>query len=94
MSPGLEAPGRKPLDDLAVMARRNEADVLAVGLLGVEEAEPARQLAHLRLWHLAERKAQPLELRARGGEQEIALVALGIGGAIERSARHARHRGR
>ena len=33
----------------------------------------------------AQRKAQQRELLAGGGEQEIALVALGIGGAVERA---------
>ena len=35
---------------------------------------------------LAERKAQKLELLARGAEQEIALVALLLAGAVERAA--------
>ena len=39
-----------------------------------------------RLGHVAERKAQQIELRARGAEQEIALVALFVLGAIERAA--------
>ena len=37
-----------------------------------------------RLGHVAERKAQIVELLARGREQEIALVAIGIGGADQR----------
>ena len=65
------------LDDARVAARRHEADVLAVGLFGDGEAKLVRERAHLGLAHGAEGKAQEAELRARGGEQEIALVALG-----------------
>ncbi len=53
-------------------------------LSATSEPELARERAHLRLRQAAERKAQAPQLLARGGEQEIALVALGIGGAIER----------
>ena len=49
------------------------------------QALRARQLAHLRLGQAAEREAQHGELLARRGEQKIALVALGIGGAIKRA---------
>ena len=55
-------------------------------LVGDRECELARKLARLRLGPLAERKAQQLELLARGGEQEIALVALVFAGAVERAA--------
>ena len=68
------------------MAGRHEADVLAVLLVGDGETEAARQLARLRLGAVAERKAQQIELRARGGEQKIALVALGLARAIKRAA--------
>src|SRR5205807_5655876 len=49
------------------------------------EAEAARMLTHLGLGHVAERKAQVVELLARGREQEIALVAIGIGRAYQRA---------
>ena len=49
------------------------------------EPEAPRELAHLGLGHVAERKAQIIELLARGREQEIALVAIGIGGANQRA---------
>ena len=49
------------------------------------EAKAARELAHLGLGHVAERKAQIVELLARGREQEIALVAIGIGRADQRA---------
>ena len=76
----------QPLDHVGIVPARHEADVLAVRLVGDRQAEAARQVARLRLGPIAERKAQEIELRARGGEQEIALVALGLAGAIERAA--------
>ena len=45
-----------------------------------------RELARLRLAQIAERKAQQVELRMRGAEQEVALVALLLLGAVERAA--------
>ena len=87
MSPGSAAPGLQPLDHVGVAAGRHEADVLAVVLVGDREAEAARQLARLRLGPVAERKAQEVELLAGGGEQEIALVALVVAGAVERARR-------
>ena len=75
----------QPADDVGVASGRHEADVLAVLLVGDVEAEAPRQFAGLRLGHVAERKAQIIELLARGREQEIALVAIGIGGADQRA---------
>ncbi len=86
MSPGADGPGHQAFDHVAVVAGRNEADILAVGLFGVDEPVLARELAHLGLGHLAEGKAQASELAAGGGEQEIALVPLGVGGPVERPA--------
>ncbi len=86
MSPGAAAPGLQPLDHVGVAPGRHEADVLAVLLVGDREAELARELAHARLRQAAEREAQHVELLARGGEQEIALVAVGLVRAVERVA--------
>ena len=55
---GLGGAGHQPLDHRAVVARRHEADVLAVGLFGDAEAELAGERAHLRLLQRAEREAQ------------------------------------
>ena len=85
MSPGPRA-RPQPLDHVGVAAAGHEADVLAVGLVGDGKPEAPRQLARLRLGALAERKAQELELLARGGEQEVALVALRLARAIKRAA--------
>src|SRR5260221_8756718 len=76
----------EPLDHLGVAARRHEADVLAVVLVGDREAEPARKLPRLGLGLVAKREAQRLELLARGGKEEIALIALLLARAIERAA--------
>src|SRR5262249_383831 len=83
---GLGGAGLEPLDHLGVAAGRHEADVLAVVLVGNREAEGARQLTGLRLGPVAEREAQGIELRAGGGEQEIALGALLLARAKERAA--------
>ena len=82
---GLGGAGPQPLDHFGVAAGRHEADVLAVLLVGDLEAKAPRQFARLRLAHLAEREAQIIELLARGREQEIALVAIGVGGANQRA---------
>ena len=49
------------------------------------KAEAPRQLARLLLGHVAQRKAQVVELVAGGRKQEIALVAIGIGRADKRA---------
>ena len=88
------------MDDLAGLARRrasgarsrrcsalrHEADVLAVGLVGDREAELAGERAGLALGQLAQREAQQVELLRRRGVEEIALVALRIGGPVEGAA--------
>src|SRR6202012_710868 len=48
-------------DDVGVAARRHEADVLAVMLVGDRQAKTPRQLAHLRLGHVAERKSDEIK---------------------------------
>ena len=78
--------GAQALDDVGIASGRHEADVLAVLLVGDRKSELARELAHARLRQLAEREAQEFELRARGREQEIALVAIAVMRAIERAA--------
>ena len=75
------------LDDAGVTPLRDEADVLAVRLVGHGQLEAARQLAYLGLAVAAERKAQPIELCTRRSEEKIALVALGIASPVELGAR-------
>ena len=82
---GLDGIRPQAADDVGVAPGRHEADVLAVLLVGDGETEAPRQFARLRLGHIAQRKAQKIELLARGREQEIALVAIGVGGASKRA---------
>src|SRR5690606_15192263 len=81
---GLHRIRPQPADDVGVAAGRHEADVLAVLLVGNLEVEAARQRAYIRLAEVAERKAQETELLARGRKQEVALVAVGVGRAMQR----------
>ena len=78
--------GAKLADHAGIIAVGDEADVLAVGLGGDGEAQLGGDFAHLRLGHAAQREAQIIELVLRGREQEIALVARRIGGAVQLGA--------
>src|SRR3546814_9198584 len=64
-------------------ALRHEADVLAVRLVGDVEAEARGLAAHRVLLHATERKAQEVELAARGGEEEVALIAARIDRTVQ-----------
>ena len=72
---GMARAGLQTLNHVAVFAGGHEADVLAVGLFGIHQAEFMSQLADFRLGHAAEGKPQLLQLFAGGCKQEIALVA-------------------
>ena len=50
----------------------------------IHQAKFARQFADPRLRHRPQRKPEASELGAGGGEQEIALVAIRVGGPVER----------
>jgi hypothetical protein len=85
ISPAQPPPG-EPCAPPRHSRRRHEADILAVRLVGDQQVELARQLAHRRLRQPAQREAQESELLARGGEQEIALVARRIRRAVQLGA--------
>src|SRR5690606_9488542 len=68
----------KALDEVGISAGGNKADVLAVWLCRHRQVELAGKLAHLRLAHATEGEPEALELLARGREEEVALVAVGI----------------
>src|SRR5207253_8209259 len=53
-------------DDVGVAPGRHEADVLAIVLFRDVKTKAPRQLARLRLGHVAQRKAQVVELVAGG----------------------------
>ena len=55
---GLYGVRPQPADDVGIAPGGHEADVLAVLLVGDRQSEAPRQLAGLRLGHVAERKAQ------------------------------------
>src|SRR5260221_14190391 len=71
------------LDQPGIGARGHEADVLAVGLGGDRQGEARGESARLGLAHAAQGEAQEGELLPRRREEEIALIALGIGGAVQ-----------
>src|SRR5690606_10897171 len=74
----------QPLYNRRIAAGRDKADVLAVRLFGDNAKPHARgKCPRLGLCQIAKRKAQKLELLARGGEEEIALVALKIARAAK-----------
>ena len=75
---GRDSVGLQAVDDVGVAAGGNEADVLAVVLVGDRQIEAMRQRARLALAHVAKRKAYAVELRLRGRKQEIALVTIGV----------------
>ncbi len=56
------------------------------GLSATASASSRGDLAHRGLGHVAEREAQIIELVAGRREQEIALVARRIGGAVQLGA--------
>src|SRR6185503_20004807 len=76
----------QPFDNVGVVASRDEADVLAVVLVGNCEPEAARKLTGLGLGPLPKREAQNVKLLARRAEKEVALVSFLIARAVERPA--------
>ena len=91
---GAHGIGADLFDDAGIIAVGHEADILAVGLGGDRQADGAGDVAHPVLGEVAEREAEEFELFAGRGEQEVALVAGRIGGAVQLGAvwrRHATH---
>src|SRR5690606_30280451 len=74
-------------DNVRIFALRHEADVLAILLLGDGQAHFLRDFAHLGLRQMTEREAQIINLLLRGGEKEIALVAIRVDRTIKRAMR-------
>jgi len=83
---GTERAGVAPPEEAAVIAVGHEADLLAVGLVGRDEPESARVIAHLGLGELAHREARGRELRLGERPQEVALILAAIAGTPERVA--------
>ena len=80
---GLRGAGPQPLDGPAIPALGHEADVLAVGLGRDRQGEACGELSGLGLGQAAQRKAQHRKLIGGGREEEVALVAGTLGGAVE-----------
>ncbi len=83
---GLGRVGAEAGDEVAVVALRDEADVLALGLVGERQAEAAGVGAGLGLGQAAQGKAQESQLLGGGGEEEVALVLGGVGGLVQLGA--------
>src|ERR1041385_2529496 len=74
------------IDEALVVTARNKAYLLRVGLFRQSQMMLARQLAHLRLVHVSQRKQRAAELLLRKSEQKIRLVLGRIGGAAQQPA--------
>src|SRR5487761_136041 len=79
----LDCAGPQLCNECVIASARHEADVLAVGLLRHRQRKARRQRAGFIFAQFAEREAQEIELLARRAIEEIALVAAGIGGAVQ-----------
>ena len=74
---------RALLDEVGMLAGRDETDLLAVVLLGDGESEASRRLPDRRLVECANRKARPGELRLGQGEKELRLVLCPIDATLQ-----------
>ena len=80
---GARRVGPQPVDHIGVTPVGNKTNVLAVRLVGGDEAQLGGDGAHLRLGHLAHRKAQESELCRRCGEEKITLIARVFGAGMQ-----------
>jgi len=71
------------IEELLVVASRNEADLLRIRLGGEREPVMPRQIANLGLGHFSEWKQSAAELLLGQAEQEIGLVLGGISRTLE-----------
>ena len=78
---GLGLPASSLAQDVAVVAARHEADLLAVALLGRGQPQRARQLPNLRLGHLTERETCVRQLLLAKAVEEVALVLVAVAAA-------------
>ena len=97
MTPPEGAIGQRALDEARVVAVGNEADLLAVRLVGDGQAAIACVGAHVGLRQLADRERRAGELRLRQREEEVRLVLRGVArraGAAGARSSHRPRRGR
>src|SRR5262249_57003355 len=76
----------QPFDHIGITTVWHETDVLAVLFVGDREAEAAGQNAGVPFRATTPSEKQQIERRARLRQQEIALIALRLAGAVERAA--------
>ena len=81
--PGLRQPASTGPQRVAVVATRDEADLLALGLVGRDEVQRACDRAHLGLRQLAEREARVLQLVGPEAVQEVGLVLVVVPGPVQ-----------
>ena len=74
MAPRRRVAARCALDERGVVAVGDEADLLAVRLVGDRQAERARVLAHLGLVEVADREARARSCAWVEREQEVRLI--------------------
>ena len=80
----LGSPRPQLFDHRGIVAVRDKADVLTVGLVGDGQAIARGQRAGLGFGgQMAERKPQVIQLILPGRKQEIALIARGVLGAVQ-----------
>src|SRR6185436_18855807 len=75
--------GEPPVDKTGGVAVRNEADLVAVRLVGDREAEPAGDVAHFGLPQMPDGKQRMSELILRQREEKIRLVLVAVGASQE-----------
>ena len=81
---GLRRIRPQPGDDAGIVPGRDEADVLAIRLLGDGQPEPRRCRPYrVLVGHAAQRKQTKSELLGRRGEQKPALVACRVRRAMQ-----------
>src|ERR1022692_411041 len=78
--------GEVRINKALIVAARDEADLLRVGLLRQRQPPLAGQLANLGLGHAAQRKERAAELLLGEAEEEIGLVLAAVSWALEQPA--------
>lgn len=74
------------LHDVGIAACGNKADILAVGLFCNRQSKLTGESTNVGLLQMTQGEPQEAELLAGRGKEKVALVALGIGGAVKLGA--------
>src|SRR5687767_14601143 len=70
-------------NERGVVPGRDEADLLAVWLVGHVQPKPSRLVTHLRLGEASHREPRARQLRLREREEKIRLILLAIRAALQ-----------